>query len=147
MKFDFTPQGLLNMRHLRFKRLWLAIGLFLISGVTLASVVDVPGSVKQVMFHDKLIHAAVYACLMGWFSQIFRHDLTRLVIVLLLTAMGIGIEFLQGITPSRKFEFLDMVANTSGVLLAWALGYTWVGTLLSRFESLFLPASKEQAES
>jgi len=31
-----------------------------------------------------------------------------------------------------------MVANTSGVVLAWALAYTWVGTILWRFESLFV---------
>jgi len=30
-----------------------------------------------------------------------------------------------------------MIANTSGVVLAWALAYTWVGTILWRIESLF----------
>jgi len=51
--------------------------------------------------------------------------------------MGIGIEFLQAATPTRNFEVLDMIANTSGVVLAWALAYTWVGTILWRIESLF----------
>lgn len=137
MSFDFSPNNLLHVRHLRFKRLWLAVGLFLISGVTLASVTSVPDQVQSLFINDKITHVAVYACLMGWFAQIFRHDLTRLIFVVLLSAMGVGIEFLQAATPTRQFEVLDMIANTSGVVLAWALAYTWVGTILLRFESLF----------
>ncbi len=50
--------------------------------------------------------------------------------------MGILIEVLQAMTPTRQFELLDMVANTSGVVLAWALAYTWFGGLLAKFEKL-----------
>lgn len=145
MKFDFSPNNLWRVRHLRFKRLWLAVGLFLISGVTLASVTNVPDQVTGLFVNDKLTHVAVYACLMGWFTQIFRHDLTRLAFVFLLSGMGIGIEFIQAATPTRNFEVLDMIANTCGVVLAWALAYTWVGTILWRFESLFV--KKSAAES
>jgi len=138
MSFDFSTDNLLRIRHLRFKRLWLACGLLLISGVTYASVVSVPAQVSGLLVNDKLTHVVVYACLMGWFAQIFRHDLTRLIFVVLLCGLGIGIEFLQAATPTRQFEVLDMVANTSGVVLAWALAYTWVGSVLWRFESLFI---------
>lgn len=137
MTFDFSTDNLLCVRHLRFKRLWLACGLLLISGVTFASVVSVPSQVSSLLINDKLAHVFVYGCLMGWFAQIFRHDLTRLIFVVLLSGMGIGIEFLQAATPTRHFEVLDMIANTSGVVLAWALAYTWVGTILWRFENLF----------
>jgi len=138
MPFDFSPDNLFRVRHLHFKRLWLAVGLFLVSGVTLASVISIPKEVSSLVFNDKLTHVAVYACLMGWFAQIFRHDLTRLIFVVLLSALGVGIEFIQAATPTRQFEVLDMVANTSGVVLAWALAYTWVGTVLWRFESFFI---------
>ncbi len=134
MTFDFSTKGLLRVRHLRFKRLWLAFGLLLISGVTYASIASVPAQVTSLVYNDKLTHVAVYACLMGWFSQIFQHDLTRIIFVILLSAMGIGIEFIQAATPTRNFEVLDMIANTSGVILAWALAYTWVGTILWRVE-------------
>jgi len=138
MPFDFSPDNLFRVRHLHFKRLWLAVGLFLVSGVTLASVISIPKEISSLVFNDKLTHVAVYACLMGWFAQIFRHDLTRLIFVVLLSALGVGIEFIQAATPTRQFEVLDMVANTSGVVLAWALAYTWVGTVLWRFESFFI---------
>ena len=137
MTFDFSTNNLLRVRHLRFKRLWLSMGLLLVSGVTYASVVDIPSQVSTLVFNDKLTHVAVYACLMGWFAQIFRHDLTRLIFVVLLSAMGIGIEFIQAATPTRQFEVLDMIANTSGVVLAWALAYTWVGTILWRIDNWF----------
>lgn len=146
MSFDFSPNNLFRVRHLRFKRLWLAVGLFLISGVTLASVTSVPDQVQTLLLNDKLVHVAVYACLMGWFAQIFRHDLTRLIFVVMLSAMGVGIEFLQAATPTRQFEVLDMIANTSGVVLAWALAYTWVGTILWRFESLFVKGTEATLE-
>ena len=92
--------------------------------------------IKQFVLQDKVMHVSAYACLMGWFTQIYRHDLTRLLLVITFIAMGILIEVLQSMTPTRQFEVLDMVANTSGVVLAWALAYTWFGGLLAAFEKL-----------
>jgi VanZ family protein len=135
MQFNFKTNGLLVVRHLRFTRLWIGVGTLLILFVIAASVVSVPGT--GLMLHDKLLHTLAYAALMGWFAQIYRHDLTRLMLVVGLIAMGVGIEFLQGAVPSRKFELLDMVANTSGVILAWALAYTWFGNVLGWIESGF----------
>jgi glycopeptide antibiotics resistance protein len=135
MDFDFRTSGLLSIRHLRFKRLWIAFGALLIACVLLGSVVSVPNTGVKV--HDKVMHTLAYAALMGWFAQIYRHDLTRLLLVLGLISMGIGIEFVQGAVPSRQFEILDMLANTSGVVLAWALAYTWVGNILPWIESSF----------
>lgn len=125
------------IEHLRFKRLWLCLGLLLVALVTVGSVIAVPLTVKSFMLQDKVVHTLAYACLMAWFAQIYRHDLTRLLLVLGLIGMGIGIEFIQGMVPHRQFEVLDMIANSSGVVLAWALAYTWVGNVLSWTEGLF----------
>lgn len=130
MAFDFSPQGLFAVKHLRFRRLWIGVGVLLVMTVTIGSVVSLPTTVKAVMLHDKLLHTFAYAAMMGWFAQIYRHDLTRLVLVIGLIALGIAIEFVQGTTAYRQFDVLDMVANTSGVVLAWALAYTWVGNVL-----------------
>lgn len=144
MTFNFTPINLFTIEHLRFKRLWLAIGFLLIAGVVVASVVNMPGILTPFSFSDKLLHCVVYAGLMGWFAQIYRHDLTRLMFVILLSGLGVAIEFLQAATPTRQFDVSDMVANTCGVILAWALAYTWVGTILPRFESLFFNQAESQ---
>lgn len=137
MPFDFTPRRLLSVNHLRFRRLWIGVGVLLILLVSLGSVLSLPSTVQSVMVHDKLLHTLAYACLMGWFSQIYRHDLTRLVLVIGLILMGIAIEFVQGSTGYRQFDVLDMVANTSGVVLAWALSYTRVGNVLAQAEQYF----------
>ncbi len=126
----------MSIQHLRFKRLWIAVGILMVLLVAVASIISIPTPVKVLMLQDKVMHTLAYASLMGWFSQIYRHDLTRLIIVVGLVSMGIGIEFVQGMVPSRQFEILDMIANTSGVVLAWALAYTWVGNVLPWFESL-----------
>lgn len=125
------------IEHLRFKRLWLGLGLLMVAMVTLGSVVSIPPTVKAFMLQDKVLHTLAYACLMGWFAQIYRHDLTRLLLAIVLTGMGIGIEFIQAMVPHRQFDLLDMIANTSGVALAWALAYTWVGNVLCWMEGFF----------
>jgi len=128
---------MLSVRHLRYRRLWIAVGILLILLVAIFSVISIPGPLKAFMLKDKVLHTLAYAGLMGWFSQIYRHDLTRLLLAAGLVLMGVAIEYVQGMTTTRHFDVLDMVANTSGVLLAWALAYTWIGTLLARFEGLF----------
>lgn len=137
MIFNFNATGMMNITHLRFKALWVSIGILMLATVAIASVISLPAPVKSVMLHDKLLHTVAYAALMGWFAQIYRHDLTRLLLAVALVLMGIVIEFIQGTVPQRQFDVLDMVANTSGVLLAWALAYTWVGHVLEKVESWF----------
>lgn len=123
----------------------MGVGIVLVLAVVCLSLIDIPPPVKSVMLHDKVTHLIAYAGLMGWFVQIFRHDLTRLVLVLGFVALGISIEFVQGMVPSRQFEVLDMIANSSGVVLAWALGYTRVGQVLPGIERLWLSKSPQVA--
>ncbi len=108
----------------------------MIGAIFIGSIISIPAQVKLIVMQDKFLHVAAYGCLMGWFAQIFRHDLTRLILVIGFIAMGIMIEWLQSMTDTRQFEYLDMVANTSGVVLAWALAYTWFGSVLARFEKV-----------
>ncbi len=133
--FNFKAHGLFTASHLRYRRLWFAVGVLLVLVVLALSIMSLPSPVGGLMAQDKLLHVIAYAGLMGWFSQIFRHDLTRLILVFSLIFMGIGVEFIQGSTTYRQFDVLDMIANTSGVILAWALAYTWVGNVLPWFEN------------
>lgn len=141
MTVDLTPARLGRIDHLRYKRLWLGIGCALVAIIVIGSIARVPGPVASVMVHDKLLHLCAYAGLMGWFAQIFRHDLARVILALAFMVLGVGIEFLQGLTPNREFEVLDMVANSSGVLLAWASAYTGLGNFLPWLEQR-LPAAR-----
>jgi hypothetical protein len=128
---------MMSIRHLRFRRLWISVGILLLLAVVIGSVMNITPPLKTFMLHDKVLHTLAYACLMGWFAQIYRHDLTRLLLAIGLVMMGTCMEFLQGMTSTRQFDVIDMLANTSGVVLAWALAYTRVGNLLSNAEELF----------
>ena len=136
MPFDLTAPRPLATDHLRLAPLWLAIGAAMVCAVVAASLVSIPAS-ATFMLHDKAVHLCVYAGLTGWFAQVFRHDGTRLLLVLGFAALGVGVEFLQGMVPGRRFEVPDMIANASGALLAWALSYTRIGRVLPAVERLF----------
>jgi len=129
-----SSAGAIAAQKLRFAPLWFVIGIGLIAAICFMSVISVPAEVKQFMLNDKLLHVGVYGCLMGWFAQIFRHDVTRLLLAAAFVLMGVGMEYIQSMVPSRKFEVLDMIANTCGIVLAWALAYTWMGSILGWFE-------------
>lgn len=64
---------------------------------------------------DKIHHFIAYATLMLWFAQSFRGT-KRYWIVGGLILMGILIEFAQPFT-GREFSYLDMLANSTGVLI------------------------------
>jgi len=65
---------------------------------------------------DKLGHFAAYGLLMFLFCQIY---VRRLAFALAFIAMGVGLEFLQGMTGYRTFDVFDMLANAVGVALGW----------------------------
>lgn len=72
----------------------------------------------DVAYGDKLGHFAAYGLLMFWFAQLYR---VRVFYAAGFTAMGIGLEFLQGALGTRSFELPDMAASTLGVALGWVL--------------------------
>ncbi|MBL8514155.1 MAG: VanZ family protein [Betaproteobacteria bacterium] len=72
----------------------------------------VPGS-------DKLHHFLAYGgCMFAWAMALARPK-SRFIALLLICAMGVLIEVLQGWTGWRTFDVADMVANTLGALSGW----------------------------
>lgn len=65
---------------------------------------------------DKLGHFAAYGVLMFVFCLIYDQRATRLAYAAGFIAMGVALEFLQGMTGYRTFDLLDMLANATGVL-------------------------------
>jgi len=134
MTFDFRAPRPLATDHLRWGYLWIGLGCLLVALIVFLSLIAVPAAVSPFVLHDKVMHLCAYAAMMGWFAQIFRHDLTRLLLAAGFATLGIGVEFLQALVPARQFEVFDMLANSSGVLLAWALSYTRFGRVFSGLE-------------
>ena len=106
------------LRPITLRRVWLAIGIGLIVVVIWLSLTPHPVEIP-VEQGDKLGHFAAYGTLMFWFAQLDARQRTRLAYAIGFVALGVALEFAQGLTDYRTFEVADMVANAIGVLLGW----------------------------
>lgn len=125
-----------SVAHLHWARLWLLIGMLIIFLIFYLSLASKTPSVVHFDHADKVLHFLAYGVLMGWFVQVFHNRKGRLLIALGFIAMGILIEVLQAQHPMRHFDVLDMLANTTGVTLAWLIGFTQLDSILIWFERM-----------
>lgn len=102
---------------------WACI-IFIISVVTVGSNANI-----EIAFFDKLVHAGMYGILallmiVGFLKQrsynYIRFNAIQLSVVITVL-YGVLIEIIQGFTPDRSFDWLDMVANTLGAFIGFGL--------------------------
>ena len=121
---------------LKYRRLWLVAGFGFVLLVFYLSLTsdkpDLPGGPKA----WKVGHVMAYAWLMLWYAQIYPALSTRVLIGSLFCLMGIGIEYLQGMTDYRTFAYTDMLLDAFGVSIGFALGYTPLQHALRMLERL-----------
>ena len=125
------------MLQLRYPRVWWAFGWLMVAGVVIASLV--PARTVEMLLgnlSDKLEHGAAYAALMIWFGGMFRRSRQAWVGIALVVLGGV-IELLQGLTPTRTPDVLDLAADSIGVLIALALSLTLLHGWCQRIERLF----------
>lgn len=79
-------------------------------------------------------HMLAYFTLTAWWAQIVRPGWPRLVAAIAFVAMGVGMEFAQGLTDYRTYDPLDMRDNTIGVVAAFFLTLTPLGHVLAALE-------------
>ncbi|MDQ7075089.1 MAG: VanZ family protein [Gammaproteobacteria bacterium] len=120
--------------QLHWWRFWFFIGCLWVGTVTLMSLIALQGDWGYT-HSDKFLHMVAYGTSMGWFMQLYPRHRHRFLLALLFAGQGIGIEFLQGLTSYRSFDYWDMLANTLGVGLAWLLGFGFLSRLLLYFEA------------
>lgn len=124
--------------RLRFERLWVVLGIgFVLLVVYLSLTPDLPDI--GVPVNQKIGHVLAYGWLMMWFAQIYRAAGRRLMFALAFCALGISLEYLQGMTGYRGFEYSDMVINSAGVALGLGLAHTPLQNGLRAFEAVLLP--------
>ncbi len=115
----------------RFLRIWLAFGWLWVAAILWLSLMPMPPQPLTFDYSDKLAHTLAYLFLMGWFAVAYRGR-SRIVAAAGLATMGVLVEILQGLSGYRYFEFADMVANGSGVLLAWLMMNRFGDALVAR---------------
>ena len=85
---------------------------------------------------DKLEHLVAYMSLTLWFSNIYSGGKRRIGLGMLFFAMGVLLEFLQGLTRYRSLEINDMVANGLGIILGWGLAQSFLGRSLVKLDGV-----------
>jgi len=83
----------------------------------------------------KVGHFIAYGWLMLWFAQLFPAQRQRLVIALGFVALGIALEYAQGMTGYRSFAYSDMRDNGIGVLAGWVIALTPLGRAMPALEA------------
>lgn len=89
-------------------------------GITFLSLLP-PRSTIDLGNNDKLSHFFAYSVLTFNALLIQRFKSFKIWLLLSLTIYGGLMEFFQGFVPGREVSILDMAANSSGVLIGFAL--------------------------
>lgn len=113
------------------RSLWLMLGWCWVSIVFYLSLTPHPPEPVSFDGADKFEHMLAYGMLMLWFCQL---HIGRVGLAAGFVGMGVGLEFLQGMTGYRVFEYADMAANSVGVLAGWGLALTRMGNILETLE-------------
>jgi VanZ family protein len=122
---------------LKLRPVWLLIGYLMVAFVVQQTLTASPMG-TGLNFSDKFLHTLGYFLLMGWFVQIYHQPAAKILFGLFFMSMGIGLEFLQGLSGVRHYEVNDMLANGLGVVIAWGLSYSGFSSTLYQFERLVL---------
>jgi hypothetical protein len=121
---------------LRYVRLWSALGVGFVLLVIYLSLAAPPRDVDVPELFD-VGHIVAYFWLMIWFAQIHRTAGRRFALGAGFGAMGVALEYLQGLTGYRHFDYIDMMRNFIGVAIGLALALTPLQDVLLRVERIF----------
>lgn len=107
---------------LLYRYWWIALGWGFVLLVVYLSLMRAPQTLDPKAFDAG--HLLAYGWLMIWFAQLYRRSAARLVIATALFALGVALEFLQGTTDHRTFDYADMGMNALGVALGLLVART-----------------------
>jgi len=102
------------------RRYWRGVGWFGVGLLIYFSLTPQPPEIPLAQ-GDKLSHALAYAMLMYWWAQLLVTTRHRLWLAAKLVGLGIALEYVQGWTGWRTFEYFDMVAGGIGVAFGGTL--------------------------
>ena len=127
------------MYALRVKWFWVGISLLLMATLTYLSLLPASG-LPKLNISDKLLHFIAYFVLTTWFVGFIKVRWYWLIGLLLLLFSYI-IEELQGLSHWRQFEWYDILANGTGIVMALLLGAFLLKGWSLKFEDKFSKAS------
>ena len=116
---------------MHYRNLWLILGILYIAFIIAGSLLRVPDINISISHSDKVIHFLIYFILVGWFVQLYQKLSSRILILISAIVLGLLIEYLQGMTAYRSFDFADEIANSIGAVSAFLLAKTTFDSILS----------------
>jgi VanZ family protein len=122
--------------RLRYESLWKILGFGFVLLVVYLSLTPVPRDL-QVGNVFNVGHLLAYLWLMIWFAQVYRAARPRWLWAGAFCALGVALEFVQGMTAYRTFEYADMLLDALGVALGLVLARTPAQNALAKLEALF----------
>ncbi|MEA3359648.1 MAG: hypothetical protein U9R17_09635 [Thermodesulfobacteriota bacterium] len=119
-----------KIRQLKLFKLWSTLGWLLVGFVIFFSLSPSQADTTVFSHSDKVVHILVYAFIMLYFGCIYLPGgaYRRLGIGFIL--MGFVLELIQGLIDYRTMEYLDMLANLTGVLIGWLSSKTSLSSIL-----------------
>ena len=120
----------------RARGLWLLLGWILVVLVIYLSLAPISMDLKMEQ-GDKISHVLTYLVLMSWFANLYETPISRMCLAVGFLALGIALEFAQGLVGYRSFEVADMGADAVGVVLGWLLAPPRIPNYLSVVERVW----------
>lgn len=111
-----------------FLRFWQIIAWSLVSVVVIITLMPKPPPAPAFLSWDKAQHFLAYAGLMWWFRQVFQK---RVFWIVFLAVLGVSLEFIQGWSGYRYFEYGDALANALGVAGGFLMALTPAGRTIA----------------
>ena len=124
------------MLPLRLPKLWTALAWLLTAAVIVGSLIPGP-VVAAIPVRDKMLHAVAYLVLMVSFAGFYRRGLYPAIAAVLLV-LGMCLELLQRLTPTRSGDWRDMAMNSAGVAAGLVLSWWLLGGWCQRVEQRLL---------
>src|SRR5687767_835303 len=122
------------MLSLPHKRLWLAVGWFLIIAVVYGSLMPQVPSVG-VHVSDKVQHSTAYFALTLWFTGLYQRR-SHWILALVFLVMGALLELLQALlTTTRAMDYHDLIANSGGIAAGLLVARLGVDSWAKRIEA------------
>lgn len=123
---------------LRLFRIWWLVGAAMWAFIIYASLTTHPVSLPG-RFSDKVLHFSGYFGVTAWYAQLYLRSSVRQRQLFIFVMMGVVLEFAQLLVAERSFEWADMLANASGVVVAGLLMRSRLERLLLAGERYILP--------
>jgi VanZ family protein len=121
---------------LKYKWVWLILGLLLVASITTVSLLP-SRSLPKINLDDKTLHFLAYFIVTCWFVGLAKKK-HYILLGLLFLVFSYGIEILQGMSRYRQFEWSDMLANGTGIFSALVLGLIFMHGWCQVFERKLL---------